>query len=372
MNLINVLKKDKVMDLFIKTNRYYDSKLEESTLKFNKKLIKKLKKELDNGKSTVKLYEFYCQKVISDELNLKKYLNLDVYRFEDFKNYIERLASHCSLAEGFYLKDEIITEWFHINEPYNTVKNCHCNDISELLNKYDCRKIMALTRIFENKDWHSTLFDYIEKQPSSAFEKRKIEIILFNSEDFDFISNFNKITWDDKICGSIFSVFTSQYVSKVPYLRTATEFFHFIFEFEIYNFFTEIVLQEANLERLKTYFINEVKAIDIFEPHALSEGIAWKEALQKLFEVFPLLDNCWCQNNLKLYHNKEYMLSNNIIDYVRALSSAKFPNITTVSALLVRLNLLSLVYTNDSIKKAIATNLDKEIINISALICKKN
>ena len=81
MDLINILKKDsQVMDLFIKTNRYYDSKLEKSTLSFNKHLIKKLKKELYNGKANKKLYEFYCQKVINDELKLANFLNLDIVK----------------------------------------------------------------------------------------------------------------------------------------------------------------------------------------------------------------------------------------------------------------------------------------------------
>lgn len=371
MRLINFVRKDnQVIDLFIKTNRYYDSKLEDSILKFNLKSIKKLEKNFYHGKADEKLYNFYCQKVIDDELKLKDFLNLDIYKFNDFKKYIEKLADYCTLTEGYYLKDDFVIKWFYTNQPYKTIKNCRCSDIDELLIKYTCQEIMALTRIFESKNWHSQLFDFIEIQPISAFEKRKIKIIIFDSEDFECISNFNKITWDDKICGSIFSIFMPHYISKVPYLRTATEFFHFIFEFSIYNSFAINVLKEESLARFKIYFQNEIKIIDIFEPHALSEGLAWKNAITKLFEVFTFLNNCWYKENLKLYYNQNYILSNNIIDYIRALSSAKFPNIATVSSLLVRLEILMFFYKEESIKKSIEKSLDKEIINIYDLIKK--
>ena len=76
------------MDLFIKTNRYYDSNLDESILKFKLKSTKKLEKKFYHGKADEKLYNFYCQKVIDDELKLKNFLNLDIYKFDDFKKYI--------------------------------------------------------------------------------------------------------------------------------------------------------------------------------------------------------------------------------------------------------------------------------------------
>lgn len=372
MNLVRfIFKKEKIIDSFIKTNRYYDSSLNSSLLKFDDLTIKNFNKNLHQGKATEEIYNNYCQLIKNDEIKLKNYLNLNIYDYKDFTAYIKKLHDSCSLKDGFYVKDEIIIQWFYLIKPIKTIKACKRSNIDELLKKYNCRQIMALTRIFEDSKWHNELFNYLEKQSFDIFEKRKVEIFIFDN-DFDFQNNFNKITWDDKICGSIFSVYSQEYISKVPYFRIASEFFHFVFEFEIYSRFIQHILDsEKTLKRFKRFFVNEIKGLDIFEPHALSEGIAWQKAIAKLFDFFPFLNDNWNKSRLNIYYNHKYILSNNIIDYIRALSSAKFPNISTVTALFVRLKLLQTVYTDESIEKAIAINLDKGIINIKCLMKKE-
>ncbi len=372
MNLVHfIFKKEKIIDSFIKTNRYYDSSLNSSLLKFDDLIIKNFNKNLYQGKATEEIYNNYCQLIKNDEIKLKNYLNLNIYDYKDFTAYIKKLHDSCLLKDGFYVKDKIIIQWIYLIKPIKTIKACKCSNIDELLKKYNCRQIMALTRIFEDSKWHNELFNYLEKQSFDIFEKRKVEIFIFDN-DFEFQNNFNKITWDDKICGSIFSVYSQEYISKVPYLRIASEFFHFVFEFEIYSLFIQHILDnEKTLKRFKRFFVNEIECLDIFEPHALSEGIAWQKAIAKLFDFFPFLNDNWNKSKLNIYYNHKYILSNNIIDYIRALSSAKFPNISTVTALFVRLKLLQTIYTDESIEKAIAINLDKGIINIKCLIKKE-
>lgn len=357
------------LNLILKTNRYYDGNVEDSKVSFSLDELEKFYQEKVVGEASEAVFNKYVEQLLEDEKKAKEYLNFDITNDDSFKKYILFLAEHLEESYGLFIKDPIVYELLCKNEPVGTITNCFCTSLSELLKKYTVREIMALTRVFEDQAWKERTYAFIGSLKKEDYEYRQISYLFFEENDFVTTHHFNKIIWNDKICGSIFGMTNKKYISKVPILRSASEMIHFHYEFRIYKKYVEYIIYKNDPNRIAKFLCGETNPIDIFEPHALSEAYAWKFAIEKLLELFPFLSSIWNDRDFKLYINREeqYILSNNIIDYIRALSSVAFPKIATVTSIILRYNLLTEKYAQSTCNKAIYYNLDQEIICTTCL-----
>lgn len=359
---------EKIINIMLKTNRYYDDVLENSRVFFSRETVKQFEEEYVCGKASKELYQQYLSILEEDERKAVSILPYDITKKDDFKNYILFLDSHLEENYGFFLKDAVIYELLCKNEPIATIKNSKKKSLSELLKVYNVREIMALTRLFEDSEWMKTTFSFMSHLTKDDYEYRRVIYLFFDEQNFETTHHFSKIIWDDKICGSVFGMMTENYISKVPILRSASELIHFHYEFRLYKKYIEYLIYDNHIRRIAEFLRNEQQPCDIFEPHALSEAYAWKYASDKLLEMMPFLSNEWNKSKLKVFISEEgYILSNNIIDYIRALSSAKFPYVATVTSLLLRYELLTYQYAQSTCNKAIYRNLEKDIIQIDCL-----
>ncbi|MEK7646756.1 MAG: hypothetical protein AAB378_00050 [Patescibacteria group bacterium] len=186
------------------------------------------------------LYSLLIMKVEDDDLSLQQALGgPKCGTMEGCNTVVEGALKTANVGEGFFLKWEKAKEFLYANPPKNIMSFLGYENVKQMLEKEDIRKVYAALRFAEDRDWlNNVFFKGYENLKPEDFERRYTEAFVLDEKWLRMAEKFMKKKYHNvshlKELGLIF-VLPEHLGVPGEALRLFTLLLHYVHEIEFYS-----------------------------------------------------------------------------------------------------------------------------------------
>ena len=365
---------------------FNETSIQNSELKFSQAMLKVVCEELSSD--FLSMYEINdletSRCLYANTVNQVGIINQSIFNAlrENISNGTATITEFLSILhsdqtgnEGYFLKEEKALELLTQNVPKKTISALKDGgELESCIRIYGMYFLMALTRLYEDEEWHDNMYELYKRLQEEDFEKRALTYVFIDARNLLYLSPkyVDKYPiWDDKMMGTIF-IFGMDMDNPSLYLRFITRLYHYEKEMRIHSeILDNMFLNNSFSRRFISYFLQSEKTeVAFFEPHCIMEALCWSESIKKVFDFLDRMHidySYFFNGNTCILLSPKVIISNNILDGVsNSFKGEKYPGKHRMFSMLYKLALLKYFMDDEMINDLLIANADQK----SILFCK--